>query len=132
MLNGGAVAWKGQRQKSVSLSTAEAEYIALTECAKESTWLNGLFRELTGLPSTTIIIHEDNQAAMKLANNPVLHQRTKHIDVRHHFIRDYVQEGRIQLSYIDTTQMIADIHTKPLPRPTFETLRSLMGLQHPH
>ncbi len=126
--NGAAIAWKSQRQKSTSLSTAEAEYIALAETAKEALWLKGLIKELQSLPADSITIYEDNQAAIKLANNPVDHQRTKHIDIRHHFLRDLVSNGELNVEYLDTTLMIADAQTKPLPRAQFDNLCAMTGL----
>lgn len=129
MLNGAAISWKSQRQKSTALSTAEAEYIALAECAKEALWIQGLLLELSAPKQSAVLIYEDNQAAIKLAANPTHHQRTKHIDVRYHFLRDLVTDKRIQLQYIESKLMLADALTKPLPRPLLEDLRRRIGLR---
>ncbi len=129
MLNGAAISWKSQRQKSTALSTAEAEYIALAECAKEALWIQGLLLELSATKPTAVLIYEDNQAAIKLAANPTHHQRTKHIDVRYHFLRDLVGDDRITLQYIESKLMLADALTKPLPRPLLEDLRQRIGLR---
>ena len=129
MLNGAAISWKSQRQKSTALSTAEAEYIALAECAKEALWIQGLLLELSATEQTAVLIYEDNQAAIKLAANPTHHQRTKHIDVRYHFLRDLVSDSRIRLQYMESKLMIADALTKPLPRPLLADLRLRTGLQ---
>ena len=74
------------------------------------------------------MIREDNQCAIAMAKNPVGHKRTKHIDIKHHFIREAVQAGTITLEYCQTKQMLADILTKPLPKPQFEELRKKLGL----
>ncbi|TPX54120.1 DNA-directed DNA polymerase [Powellomyces hirtus] len=129
MLNGAAISWKSQRQKSTALSTAEAEYIALAECAKEALWIQGLLSELSATEQTAVPIYEDNQAAIKLAANPTHHQRTKHIDVRYHFLRDLVGNERIHLQYIESKLMLADALTKPLPRPLLDDLRHRTGLR---
>ncbi|TPX54571.1 DNA-directed DNA polymerase [Powellomyces hirtus] len=129
MLNGAAISWKSQRQKSTALSTAEAEYIALAECAKEALWIQGLLSELSATEQTAVIIYEDNQIAIKLAANPTHHQRTKHIDVRYHFLRDLVGNERIHLQYIESKLMLADALTKPLPRPLLDDLRHRTGLR---
>ena len=131
VLNGAAISWKSQRQKSTALSTAEAEYIALAECAKEALWMQGLLLELlaTKPPTASVLIYEDNQAAIKLAANPTHHQRTKHIDVRYHFLRELVADNRIHLQYLESKLMLADALTKPLPRALFEDLRLRTGLR---
>ncbi|TPX55991.1 DNA-directed DNA polymerase, partial [Powellomyces hirtus] len=128
MLNGAAISWKSQRQKSTALSTAEAEYIALAECAKEALWIQGLLSELSATEQTAVLIYEDNQAAIKLAANPTHHQRTKHIDVRYHFLRDLVSNERIHLQYIESKLMLADTLTKPLPCPLLDDLQHSTGL----
>ena len=124
MLNGGPISWCSKRQPTVALSSTEAEYMALTVAAKEAIWLRLLMTEL-GIQNTAptinvikgetaITLKGDNQSSIALANNPVHHARTKHIDIQHHFIRNEVMEGRIDLTYIPTEDMIADGLTKPL------------------
>ena len=102
--------------------------MALTEAAKEVSFLMALLEEL-GVPQPNgADILEDNQGCIALARNPVNHARTKHIDIRHHFIREAINKGKINLKYCPTKEMIADILTKPLARDQFEKLRSLMGV----
>ena len=133
-LYGGAVSWQSKRQRSVALSTAEAEYMALTEATKEAIWLKNITESMLQQGSTInktspITIYEDNQAAIKLANNPVDHKRTKHIQVRYHFTRDAISDGIINLQYHSMDTMIADALTKSLPLPRLRLLRPALGLQ---
>jgi len=112
----------------VALSSTEAEYMALTHATKETVWLRALLGELgfhQGDPST---IFEDNQSCIALARNPVHHARTKHIDIRHHYIREKLESGEVTLRYVNTKEMVADAFTKPLPKPQFEFLVGLMNL----
>jgi hypothetical protein len=114
-------------QTTVALSSAEAEYMALAESAKEVIWLKG-HMEFFGIPILSpITIFEDNQSAIAMAKNPVFHQRTKHIDTRYHFIRDLISNNLIQIKYCPTEEMIADILTKALPKSTFEGLQVLLN-----
>ena len=127
LLSGGAVSWLSKKQATVALSTAEAEYIALSQAAQEGIWLKRLLCDL-GVESMPTVILEDNQGAIAIAKNPVNHSRTKHIDIRYHYIRECVQNGQIELQYCPTNDMKADIFTKPLARPQFEYLRGEIGL----
>ena len=131
MLNGGAVSWQAKKQTTVTLSTAEAEYLAQTEAVKEGLWWKQFIGELDldCVDSNTIQLYGDNQAAIALTKNPEFHQRTKHIDIRHHFIREHVNNGDIKLDYINTDGMIADVLTKPLAKNAHMKLSRSMGLQ---
>ena len=130
-LFGSTVAWTSKRQATVAQSTLEAEYIAYAEAAKEAIYLRGLLRELkvwNGQTSTTLYC--DNQGAIRLAENPGIHQRSKHIEVRHHFIRDQVENGVLKLEYIPTAAQRADVLTKALPGPKHkENCRQLRILE---
>lgn len=127
LLSGGAVSWLSKKQVTVALSTAEAEYIALSQAAQEGIWLRRLLSDL-GMEATSTVILEDNQGAIAIAKNPVNHSRTKHIDIRYHYIRECVQNGQIELQYCPTNDMKADILTKPLTKQKFEYLRGEIGL----
>lgn len=110
-LSGGPISWKSSKQKTVALSSTEAEYMALSDASKEAIYLRNLVYELTDkLDSVTIF--NDNQSAIKLSMNPIFHERSKHIDIRYHFIRETVDKNTIQLKYLETENMIADILTK--------------------
>ena len=127
LLNGGPVSWLSKKQVTVALSTAEAEYVALSQAAQEATWMRRLLSDLR-MEATSTVILEDNQGAIAIAKNPVNHSRTKHIDIRYHYIRECVQNGQIELQYCPTDEMKADILTKPLTKQKFEYLRGQIGL----
>jgi hypothetical protein len=126
-LFGGAISWASTKQKTVATATVEAEYIALTPAVKEALWLKQLFEEIS-IPMGTIDLKTDAQGALDLAMNARFSQKTKHIDIRHHFIRDHINTKDIELKHIPTMEMTADILTKPLARPAFELLRSKLGI----
>ena len=117
--SGGAVTWKSKKQSCVALSTAEAEYIALSSAAQESVWLKHLTTELRSPPKSPTTIFEDNQSAIAMTKNPQFHGRAKHIDIKYHFIREQVNCGNAKLEYCPTEEMTADIFTKGLNRELF-------------
>jgi len=127
-MSGGAISWLSQKQATVALSTAEAKYVALSSAMQEAIWLRRLLSDLdTNMPES-VVIQEDNQGAIVMSKNPVGHKRTKHIDIRFHFVREAVQKGLIELQYCSTKNMIADILTKPLPAERFVKLRYAIGM----
>jgi hypothetical protein len=128
VLSGGAISWLSKRQPTVALSTTEAEYISLSQATQEAVWLRRLLNDLKGSDIDSVLIMEDNQGAIALAKNPVAHARTKHIDVRYHFIREALESGVIDLEYCKTDDMVADILTKPLVKGQFCKLRQYMGI----
>lgn len=128
---GGMVSWSSKKQPTVALSTAEAEYMAMAHASKEAIWLRTLLSEIGFPQESPSTIHVDNQGAIALANNPVHHARTKHIDIRHHFIRERIQSQEIELVYCPTDQMIADVLTKGLAKPKHEGFVSDLGLDGP-
>ncbi|GBE88222.1 hypothetical protein SCP_1300360 [Sparassis crispa] len=128
MLNGGAVSWSSKRQGLVTLSTTEAEYVALTHASKEAIWLRSFIKELFGEPEQSLPLRSDNQSAIALAKDDRFHARTKHIDIRFHFIRYAIAEGKISLSYCPMEDMTADILTKALPSMKCKHFASSMGL----
>ena len=128
-LGEGIVSWSSKKQPIVALSSAEAEYIAATHAAKEILWLRALLTELGRPPTGPTTLHVDNQSAIAIAKDPKFHARTKHIDVRYHFIRDVVRSAKVAVTYIPTNENLADAFTKPLPRTKFEIATSRMGLR---
>lgn len=128
VMSGGAISWLSQKQATVALSTAEAEYIALGSTTQEAIWLRQLLSDLKVDMHRPTELLEDNQGSIAMAKNPVGHKRTKNIDIRHHFIRECVQAGTISLLYCPTNEMVADIFTKSLPKRQFERLRQGLGL----
>ncbi|KAM0977924.1 hypothetical protein ACFX13_014221 [Malus domestica] len=110
---GGPVSWRSILQSTVALSTTEAEYMAVTEAIKEAIWLQGLLDDL-GVQQDHVDVHCDSQSAIHLAKNQVHHARTKHIDVRFHFVREVIDEGDILLQKIGIADNPADMLTKPV------------------
>lgn len=110
---GGSISWRSCKQKTVALSSTEAEYMAISEATKEAIYLRNLINDLIG-KLDCVILFNDNQSARKLAYNPILHERSKHIDIRYHFIRNAVSDKIINIQYLSTNEMIADILTKIL------------------
>ena len=122
------ISWSSRKQMSVALSSTEAEYVAAAYASQETVWLRQLLSDL-GEPATGATrMYEDNQGCIKLATSERINARTKHIDIRHHHLRDLVENGIIELEYCETDKMIADAMTKPLPAPKFKELRSKMGI----
>ena len=127
MVSGAPISWFSGKQRTVSLSTANSDYIALSEAATEGLFLKHIFSEI-GAEIGTVLIMQDNQATIAMARNPVHHKRSKHIDIKYHFVRNEVARKNIKLQYCDSKSMIADILTKPLPRDCFTHLSESMGL----
>ncbi len=130
ILNGAAVSWSSKQQEITALSTTEAEYIALTYTAKEAMWYRFFLAELFGPIAIPFIIYSDNQSAISLAHAELgqFHARTKHIDIRYHFIREKIQEGTFEVIYCPTSEMTADILTKALASFKFKPLVEALGL----
>lgn len=124
------VSWFSKKQLSVAISTTEAEFMAASEGVRTLIWIDRLYKELTPeLKSEKPVLFLDNQSAIKLIKNPEFHSRTKHIDIRVHFIRDYFEKGLFDVNYINTKDQLADILTKGLSKDQFNKLRDLMGIQ---
>ena len=121
------VSWYSKKQHSVSTSTAEAEYIAAGSCCAQILWIRNQLRDYA-LMLNKIPIFCDNTSAIAISNNPVQHSRTKHIDVRYHFIKEHVMNGTVELHFVPTKQQIADIFTKPLDESTFSRLVCELGM----
>ena len=124
-----AVSWSSKLQKTVALSSCEAEYMALKEGIKEQIWLECLYKQLD-IPwqDEQTTLHSDSQSAIELAKNPEHHARTKHIDIQYHFVRQNVQNGTVQLSYIPTNDQPADGLTKALDVTKFGHFVKYLGL----
>lgn len=117
MLGGGCVSWKSQKQKCVSTSSCQSEYVSLASSMKEAIYLNSLLTEVGLRKFAPLSLHVDNQGAICLANDPMFHSRSKHIDIRYHFVRSVLKDNKsIELKYLPTDSMLADILTKALPR----------------
>ena len=134
-LGSNIITWQSQKQKIVALSSCEAEYIAATTGACQGLWLARLLAELKNKEADAVTLKIDNESAIALSKNPVFHDRSKHIDVRYHFIRECVEENRVKLQSIRTEEQLADILTKALGRERFCELQLKLGVidvQGPH
>lgn len=123
------ISWATRKQNSVALSTAEAEYVAAASCCAQLLWIKQQLEDYDVYVSR-IPIMCDNTSAMSIAKNPVHHKRTKDIDVRHHFLRDNVEKGHVEVRFCKSEDQLADIFTKALGREIFEKNRLLLGLLH--
>ncbi|XP_071574596.1 uncharacterized protein [Temnothorax nylanderi] len=129
LLANAAISWESRKQRTVALSSTEAEYTALSDAAREAIYLSKLLSEI-GLPSLgKVTLHNDNQGAAKLAVNPVFHSRSKHIDIRCHFIRQALTDHRINLVYTPTEDMVADVLTKALPSSKHSFCTNGLGMK---
>jgi hypothetical protein len=121
------VSWSSKKQTSVALSTAEARYIAVGQCCAQLLWMRQTLQDF-GYNLSKVPLLCDNESAIRMADNPVEHSRTKHIDIRHHFLRDHQQKGDIEVYHISTENQLDDIFTKPLDEKTFCRLRSELNV----
>lgn len=124
MLAGAAVSWRSQLQAMVTLSTCEAEYVAVSQCAQEAVFMRRILSDLGEEQNGPTVIHDDNQGAIKLASNPVYHARTKHIDIKAHYIRQELDKKQVALEYCPTSNNIADMLTKPMTKPKLTRFRA--------
>jgi transposase InsO family protein len=123
-LNGDPVSWSSKKQRVVALSTCEAELYAEAAAIQEVLWLRGLMEELGLHTQTGSIVYGDNQSTLAISQNGVKGERTKHVDVKYHFVTETVERGAVKLRWVPTTQQQADIFTKALAAPVFELLRN--------
>ena len=121
-LSGSPITWRSRRQTTPALSSTEAEYMALTEAAQEIHWLRSLIQDIGFKQHNPTKLYGDNRGSIKLSNNPIFHKRTKHIDIKHHFIREAVENKIVALEWIPTEDMVADIFTKSLKPVKFNRL----------
>jgi hypothetical protein len=126
--NGCLISWSSVKQRAIALSSTEAEYYALTHALKEGIWLR-LFCSLLHFPFTSPFpLFSDNQAAISLSTSETVSARSKHIDIKHHFIRSHIKDGSFSVNWIETSDMPADIFTKPLLPFLFNKHRHALGL----
>ncbi|SPC66271.1 related to retrotransposon protein [Ustilago sp. UG-2017b] len=130
LVYGNPVAWKSATQKCVSLSAVEAEFIAATEATREVLFLKQLLRSI-GIATGTPTVYSDNTGCIQVSKDPAQHWKLKHIDTKYHFVRNNIQEGRVQIKYVDTTRNLADVLTKPIGRQAMQQARSGLHLQIP-
>lgn len=128
-LYGGAVSWQSKKQETVAQSSTEAEYIAVNGAAREFVWLKRVLCEIGENVECPFKLYEDNRGCIDLSKNPEFHARSKHIDIKHHYIRELVQKKEIELKYCRTEEMVADVMTKPLGRQAHRKLSLAMGIE---
>lgn len=122
------ISWASRVQKSVALSTTEAEYYAIADCAKDIIWYQQLFEDMSFQINKPTLIFSDNQGAIKLSKNAVFHKRSKHVDVRVHFIRDHQSKGNMSIQYIPTNKQPADMFTKSLASPSLNNCKQMLNI----
>jgi len=126
-IGGSLVSWYSGTQSVIAQSSAEAEYYAAVAAANECVWFKQLLEDL-GFSQETIEIYEDNQACIALTKNPEDHKRSKHIQVKYHVVRDYVNKNLVKFIYCPTKDQLGDIFTKSLPGSRMRTILSKLGL----
>ncbi len=130
MIGGGAISWSSKWQPIIALSTMEAEYMANMQATKKTIWITKLMMDLRYMEEKKVmVIRCDNQGTISLTKNPTHHARTKHIDVQHHFVREWVENGEVRFEYYPTEHMVADVLTKALSKEWHHKLINLFGLE---
>jgi hypothetical protein len=127
-LGSAMVSWCSRKQSYVALSTAEAEYIALSVEVCEAVWLRKIMIDLFDHEMDPTVIHCDNESCLKLFESPVFHDKSKHIEIKYQYIRDMMQRKTVHVQYLPTHDQIADIFTKPLSKTKFEYFCERLGL----
>jgi hypothetical protein len=127
-LANGIISWQSRAQKTIALSSTEAEYMALSDCSRQAVWIKNIQTEL-GFKDSITPICADNEGGIFIANNPVQERRTKHIDVKYHHVRDLIEEKRIEIFWVPTDDNPADMFTKNLGHIKFLKFRSMLGLE---
>lgn len=123
------VTWVSQKQKCVPLSSCEAEFMAATAAACQGIWLRNILSQISAAYIGPVTLCIDNKSAIDLAKNPMFHGRSKHIDIRYHFIRECVERGEVILKHVCSSEQRADILTKAHATVKFEKMRELLGVK---
>ena len=126
----GLISWTSRAQKTIAYLSTEAEYMALSDCTRQVTWIQSLLGELS-YKLNAILICSDNQGSIFMASNPVMEPCSKHMDIRYHRIRESIANGKIELFFIDGAENPADLLTKNLPHEKFAKFKVQLGLQFP-
>ena len=126
------VTWSSQKHKIVALSSCEAEYVTAAAATCQGIWLSRLISDMMGTKEATVKLLMDNMSAIALSKNPVHHKRSKHIDTKCHFLRECIEDGKVEVDHIGTADQLADIFTKALGRVKFIEMRSALGVVDVH
>jgi hypothetical protein len=121
------VSWASKKQISVALSTTEAEYVVVGHCCAQFLWMRQTLRDY-GYKLSKVPLLCDNESAIRMADNPVEHSRTKHKDIWYHFLRDHQQKGDIKIAYVSTHNQLVNIFIKPLDEKTISKLRNELNI----
>ncbi|GJY14068.1 retrovirus-related pol polyprotein from transposon TNT 1-94 [Tanacetum coccineum] len=127
-LGGKLVSWSSKKQDCTTMSTAEAEYVSLSACCAQVIWMRTQLLDY-GYKYNQILIYYDSKSAIAISCNPVQHSKTKHIDIRYHFIKEHVEKGTVELYFVGTEYQLADLFTKALPKECFEYLVHHIGMR---
>ena len=128
MVASGPILWETKRQDTVVLSTVETEFMALSRVIAQALWISKYFEEIRLLVTKPVLIYADNNGAIALSSNDKNHRRTKHIDVQHYFVKEYIKANDITFQYIPSSMNLADFLTKSLPRDTLWRTIASLGL----
>jgi len=124
------ISWCSKKQRGVALSSTESEYMTITHGSQEALWFLELLNEM-GIEQRTVDLYEDNEASINMSNNPQEYKRTRHIQVRYHFVRDLVKENKIRLVHVGTADQLADIFTKGISSFHLRNILSRLGIRMP-
>ncbi|GJS35944.1 retrovirus-related pol polyprotein from transposon TNT 1-94 [Tanacetum coccineum] len=127
-LGGKLVSWSSKKQDCTAMSTAEAEYVSLSECCAQVIWMRTQLLDY-GYKYNRIPMYCDSKSAIAISCNPVQHSKTKHIDIRYHFIKEHVERGTVEIYFVETEYQLADLFTKALPKERFEYLVHRIGMR---
>ena len=122
------ISWCSHAQTTVAHSSTEAEYMAISDCSRQVSWMRNIFMEL-GIPLAPIPIYGDNQGSIFIGSNPVQEIRTKHIDIRYHYVRECIARKKIEIFFVPSEDNPADLFTKNLGHIKFNKFRALLGLE---
>ncbi|KAM2715749.1 hypothetical protein EV2_045315 [Malus domestica] len=131
-LGNSLISWKSKRHKIVSLSYAEAEYRSMAAACCKLAWLQSLFQDLQIQDQWSATLLCDNQVALHSAANPMFHERTRHIEIDCHFVRDKIMEGKIVTGFVPSISQLADLFTKALRKERFHSLLCKLGVHNIH
>ncbi|GJU17200.1 hypothetical protein Tco_1145166 [Tanacetum coccineum] len=127
-LGGKLVSWSSKKQDCTAMSTAEAEYVSLSACCAQVIWMRTQLLDY-GFKYNRIPMYCDSKSAIAISCNPVQHSKTKHIDIRYHFIKEHVERGTVEIYFVGTEYQLADLFTKALPKERFEYLVHRIGMR---
>jgi hypothetical protein len=126
------ICWSSKKQQSFAQSSAEAEYVSAALAISQAIWLRKILEDIGEKQKNVVHLHCDNKSAIAMAKNPIYHSKTRHIAIKHHFIRKAIEEGEVELKFWRTEKQVADIFTKALPKEKFQQLREALGVQEQH